>query len=405
MVLSLKVIGYYEHCNFGDDQYKSSFANLFKEYIVEDYVLDFYDCDKIYKETFNDTDTIIIGGGDILNSYFLNKINAKFNGRTNTIIALSVGLPYTETLVQNEKLKIIDYIFLRTPQDLMIFKKYFDKDRVFYLPDISYILSENYIFTKNLIQTQQPISQINVISSLSSLSSLSYVSTIYPMYSTFIKDYRKMNCIKIPSEQDTEYIKYTQYIDRINKLKVNHRIMGICLSRHFYNKNYIQEFETVKRGIIQFIKWGLQNDYGIVFIPFNTNRINSNENDIIMANEIINDLSQDKIDNEIVNIDMSISNDQMNETMRLLDICIPMRFHSVLYCIYNMIPFVSVYSTRKIHNLLLETNWEWSYKLPVNEKSVPIDFDSRIVQETIFKLDKQSQFRQNIYQKLLNQKE
>ena len=92
----------------------------------------------------------------------------------------------------------------------------------------------------------------------------------------------------------------------------------------------------------------------------------------------------------------------MNEIVRMLDICIPMRFHSVLYCIYNMIPFVSVYSTRKIHNLLLETNWEWSYKLPVNEKLVPIEFDNRIIQATIFKLNKQTQFRQNIYQKLLH---
>jgi hypothetical protein len=372
MVLSLKVIGYYEHCNFGDDQYKISFQTLFQEYIQQDYTLDFYDCDKIYQEPFIDTDVIIIGGGDILNPYFLNKINAKFINKTNKIIALSVGLPYTETLVQQtSKLNIIDYIFIRTTQDLKIFNKYFSQDRVFYLPDVSYILSDNYIFTKR-ISTKEPDIK---------------------SYSAFLKTYTK----QITNQSSIEY---NQYNDKIKQIKQNKRVMGICLSRHFYNKNFITEFEKVKSGIIEFIKWALQNDYGIVFIPFNTNLINSNENDIIMANEIINDVFINN--NQIINIDIAISNDEMNETMKLLDICIPMRFHSVLYCIYNMVPFVSVYSTRKIHNLLLEIDWKWMYKLPVNENFVPIEFNSFNIQDQILNLDKQNEFQQNIYKKLLH---
>ena len=147
MQLHFKIIGYYEHCNFGDDQYKKSFSKLLADYIHSDYTIDFYNCDKIHEKsqvTFKNTDIIIIGGGDILNPYFLNKINKQFKKGENLIIAFSVGLPYTKTLVQTDLLDIIDYIFLRTHQDLNIFKKYFDKDRVFYIPDLSYILSKYY---------------------------------------------------------------------------------------------------------------------------------------------------------------------------------------------------------------------------------------------------------------------
>ena len=48
MVLSLKIIGYYEHNNFGDDQYKLSMDKLFHTYLSSiDYEIYFLDCDKI----------------------------------------------------------------------------------------------------------------------------------------------------------------------------------------------------------------------------------------------------------------------------------------------------------------------------------------------------------------------
>ena len=168
MQLHFKIIGYYEHCNFGDDQYKKSFSKLLADYIHSDYTIDFYNCDKIHEKsqvTFKNTDIIIIGGGDILNPYFLNKINKQFKKGENLIIAFSVGLPYTKTLVQTDLLDIIDYIFLRTHQDLNIFKKYFDKDRVFYIPDLSYILSKYYnkeLLLEKEVEKDVEVDEINV---------------------------------------------------------------------------------------------------------------------------------------------------------------------------------------------------------------------------------------------------
>ena len=79
---------------------------------------------------------------DIYITYFLDKIHKRFINTNNLIIAVSVGLPYVETLIKSDKLNIISYIFLRTTFDLNLFKKYFFEDRIFYLPDISLVLNQ-----------------------------------------------------------------------------------------------------------------------------------------------------------------------------------------------------------------------------------------------------------------------
>ena len=257
MVLSLKVIGYYEHDNFGDDQYKLSFVELLDTYLYEHYRIEFLDCDKINNNNFSDTDIIIIGGGDVLNEYFLTRIKRCFLGKPNLIIALSVGLPYTNILVETDLLEIIDYIFIRTLVDLNNFKKYFYEDRIFYLPDVSYILSNNYNFVKNIINNNYDIDlQSSVI--IQNDNSLEYT--------TFIKNIR---------DKDT-----SEFKDKY--------VIGICLSRHFYNKNYKDEYNNILNKLTDTIsEYILNKDCILIFIPFNTNNINPNENDTLIADDII----------------------------------------------------------------------------------------------------------------------
>lgn len=133
----IKVIGYYGHDNIGDEQYKITFQELIGQPI------DIIDCDTLSSTNFSDTDIIILGGGDVLSNYFIDKITQKFKGKPNKILAVSVGIPYTDILYTN-KLQILDYIFIRTRQDLELLQGFFDKERIFYLPDISYFLKGNY---------------------------------------------------------------------------------------------------------------------------------------------------------------------------------------------------------------------------------------------------------------------
>ena len=356
MQLHFKIIGYYEHCNFGDDQYKKSFSKLFADYIYSDYTIDFYNCDKVHEYSFADSDIIIIGGGDILNPYFLNKINKRFKLAPNLIIAFSVGLPYTKTLVETNLLNIIDYIFLRTVQDLDIFKTYFDKDRIFYIPDLSYVLSNDYL--QNTIQN------------------------------SVVKDSVVVNDV-------------SAFSLKIQGIKKSHRVICICLSRHIYNKNYEKEYNTVISNLCEFIVSAIDQNYHVVLLPFNTNSDNPNENDILINNDVINNISSKSNHvNHITNIDVLLNETELQNILKYADISICMRFHSILFSIYNNIPFIPIYTTRKIHNLLLDIGWEYSYELPTNEKFIPIDLDKTRLENLLTKLN--TKLYKNIYHELLH---
>ena len=95
--------------------------------------LQFIDCDKLDLFVIIPNSVIILGGGDVLNTYFLNKLTTKITPeikiRDNlTVIALSVGIPYNDIFMNplhKQKLEIFDTIFLRTRQDINVFSLHF----------------------------------------------------------------------------------------------------------------------------------------------------------------------------------------------------------------------------------------------------------------------------------------
>ena len=380
MVLNLKIIGYYEHENFGDEQYKSSFSKLFKTYLHEQYTLDFYDCDKIKSIEFQESDIIILGGGDVLNNYFLNNIITKFKKTNNKIIAVSVGIPYVQCLIETDNLNIIDYIFLRTTVDIDLFRKYFDKDRVFYLPDISYILTFN---------TDRKRLQLENIYNIQNLHDL--------------HDAHKYNLDKTTLEV-TKNNKLKEYIFKLKNIRLdNKKIVCFALSRHIFNKNYINEYNLIIKNLTDFIVYLVKKNYHILFINFNNNILNSNENDSIISLDVINNLFNVVSMDDITFIDNILYYDDIFKLFNIIDLCIPMRFHAVLFSIYCNVPVIPIYTTRKIDNLLSEINWDISYKLPTNNIDIPINLDTQFLIDQYIKLQKISyKFKQNIYHKLLH---
>ena len=319
-MINLKIIGYYNHYNTGDEQYKISFLQVFDTYLNSEYTCDFLDCDTIYDKQFNETDIIILGGGDVLNNYFLDKIHKRFHNTNNLILAVSVGLPYVDTLIKSDKLNIISYIFLRTTVDLDLFKKYFFDDRIFYLPDLSLLLKNN----------------------------------------------NNSNEIK------------TDYIEKLKIHKnTNKNIVVLSLSRHIYNKDYTTNYTNIITKLSEFCKILINLNHHIVFLPFNTNPINTNENDIIIHNDIIQLLNTN---DNTTNDNTTVINEQLNineifSIFELADLSISMRFHACLFSFYTNTPVIPIYTTRKIKNLLNELEWEYKYELIKNEKDIPLDID------------------------------
>jgi polysaccharide pyruvyl transferase WcaK-like protein len=310
-IIDIIIIGYYNHYNLGDDQYMLSFINLFK--FIKYNSIKFVDCDKIFNTEIKDTDIIILGGGDVLNNYFINNINIKFENKPNKLFAVSVGLPYTYILTDTGKLNIFDHIFIRSKQDISLFSKYYKN--ISYIPDISYNLS----------------------------------CDKYNVNNTFCE---------------------------LRAIKATKKIIGFALSRHIYHNQYIQEYNNCILNLYHFIKNLIILDYHIIFIPFNTNSISTIENDILIYNDIITLFSMNDtekfINNNITFIKNKIEINQLFELYDIIDYCIPMRYHACLFSIYTNTPFLPMYTTRKISNLLLDINWQHSYKLECNTIDIPI---------------------------------
>jgi len=310
MVQRIYVIGYYNHSNAGDEQYKRSFQILFEQHLNTDFDMNFVDCDNVSNMEFADDDIIVLGGGDVLNDYFLDPLIEKFTRKCNKIIAVSVGTPFLSLVKTTNKLDIIDYFFIRSSQDYDLFCEHFTQERVFYLPDLSIVLPSLKIQKTNTTSAQQRI--------------------------------------------------------------------AFALTSDILNKRFPVEAKNVIGGLITFTERLVDMGYHIVFVPFNCNPNNSNENDNYIHNDIVNAFSQETRERCLEVITTQLHETEIIDIFDSCDYVIPMRFHACLFALYRQKPFMPLFTSRKVQNLLLDVNWNHGYKMTTNEFGVPIEFDPEL---------------------------
>lgn len=125
------IVGYYNHNNFGDDMYMLSFPSVLNKANLE-----FVRVDDIEQKDWRDYDLVILGGGDIMCPYFLDKFKKWYHKVQPQIPchAYSFGLPFPSILREGH-LDIFDYLICRNKDDTELLKERFGKDYVEYLPD------------------------------------------------------------------------------------------------------------------------------------------------------------------------------------------------------------------------------------------------------------------------------
>ena len=344
--MNINVIGYFGHNNLGDCQYEQTFEYIRHKYL-QDYSINFIECDQLPNKTFNETDIILVGGGDLLNDYFIDKIIDAFKGRPNKIIAVSVGIPYTSILNSN-KLCILDYIFVRTKQDLQLLKGHFNSERIMFLPDLSYFLNSiggNRKSKIDSIRTLQNKTNISIINNAS-------------------------------------------------------KIITICLSRHIYSDKYKDNYNSIIDNLATYISGLITQNYHVILLPFNTSELNTDENDVIVNNDVL--LALNKSSEKVVRsgldykmdhtkymtiIDKKLEPLDVNYILSISHLVVSMRFHGCLMSIFNNIPILPLFTTRKITNLLLDIKWNDYYQLPVNSDDIPITLDSTILMQKTMALE------------------
>ena len=126
------ILGYYDRFNLGDDMYKNAFQKLLPNHNLSFKCID--DIEEL--KDLNKFDCIIVGGGDIINDYFYEKISSIKSVYSKCIYAVSIGIPYKE-LIEKDYLKFYDRVFTRNKAYLTDIQHAIGSQYVHYIPDIT----------------------------------------------------------------------------------------------------------------------------------------------------------------------------------------------------------------------------------------------------------------------------
>lgn len=157
------VIGYYNRHNFGDD----SFVRVLRKYLVSQNVeVTFCNVDDATQSMVKKSDLIVLGGGDLLQRYFVKRLEQLvMPHKPCPIYAVGVSVPYPN-IVDEGGLDIIDKFWCRFDSDVKLLQTRFPK-YVCKIPDLAiaqempeWIPRKRYIglcFARSMVQDNEAI--------------------------------------------------------------------------------------------------------------------------------------------------------------------------------------------------------------------------------------------------------
>ena len=276
----LMILGFFDRGNVGDEAFIAPYQILFPEK-----VLSFHSIDDV-EIIPQDTAAVIVAGGDVINHYFISKLEDLLKSYNGPCYAFSVGAPFPSEM---HYANVFDHVVLRSKQDIDALGNVIGNRNVSYLPDISWMQN-----------------------------------TLVPIINKPMK----------PSGKPLTF--------------------GICLAQpYFYeNENENDLIDSIIKFVYSLIK--TYKNCKINLISFNTS-VYEDESDHIINEKVMKKLSN----YENVHNCIQTSLHQPLEMIKFIgqhDMIIGMRYHSILFSIMQNVPFVSMYTSRKIKNLLLDYN-------------------------------------------------
>jgi polysaccharide pyruvyl transferase WcaK-like protein len=328
MTINILIFGYYDRQNFGDD----IFEYVFKTYIFNDsdkYNVVFKNIDNLDIDTndYKNIDKVIIGGGDIINEYFFNddRIN-KFRKYFLAENTKQVPIYFVGIGLTYESminvLDIGDFFYMRNNIDYKLACNRFDNNFCKTIPDLAFFLNQEVPFIKS------------------------------------------------------------------NKNKNDIQKIGICIPSTWLYANVNDDFFNEICNFIQI----LSKSYKIYLIPFDTS-MKIDNSDILLNNKIENQIGSCNGNvfyiKPALNIDntyQSFSITDMINYFKHLDVIIGSRYHSIILSIITKTPFICIYSTPKLFNLMSEIkliepdleNLFIKIELDINDKPTKINPSSII---------------------------
>ena len=128
------VLGYYDRFNVGDEQYKTTIPLFFGAAFDFEFVC----IDDARGVDLSRYELVICGGGDIINPYFMNKVEALLAKYTGPTYAFSVGIPYDNDIAY---IDLFDHVVVRSQYDYDKVSRRLGTANVTLMPDCGFLMS------------------------------------------------------------------------------------------------------------------------------------------------------------------------------------------------------------------------------------------------------------------------
>lgn len=130
--MNIIILGYYYRSNLGDDLLMNTIYKLLQNH---DYNLKFINPDDNF--VLDNIDIIILGGGEILNDYFIDKIVKKLDNLIKKPIVVAISTEcHSNSYIESKKLDFIDNFITRNRLEYLELVKRYGNENVIYMPDL-----------------------------------------------------------------------------------------------------------------------------------------------------------------------------------------------------------------------------------------------------------------------------
>lgn len=295
------VLGFYDRKNIGDECYKVVFRKVLTTPRVVFVCMDDATQDTV---TAIKPKYVVIGGGDIVNDYFMEKARTVLRGYKGCVYGLSIGCPYTSCL---KHLDIFDHVFARSGQDAALAESRIGCNNVTRVFDLS---TQLYGLTSSRY-AKIPLGVLRI-----------GICLAQPVF------YRNQHAPRIMQD-----------------------LIRTCIDIQYYVTNTL-----ASKNIMKSIEWHL--------IPFNCSRSSKLESDWEAINlflQLSRHVEPELSGVRMVDPDMleaktgallSLGEALYEYVSNEVDMMVCMRYHSVMFSLVSGTPFVALYGSTKINNCL-----------------------------------------------------
>lgn len=290
----LLATGFYDRGNLGDTCYPLVLRRVFGSDIE-------CVCTDDLRGIPEGTEAVIVGGGDVVNPFFMDKVAQLLQGFAGPAYLLSIGIPFAGGDLGY--LAMFDHVFVRTAADYKL------------------------------------------------------ASTVLP--SSDLTCYRDM-AWSLP-----------RTVERPVRSAQRLPCVAVALAQPYFANN--AHGAVLKDAVVELVTALAKTSSEVLLLAFNTRLPAVNECDILLNREICARAGMDNVRS----VEDVTDPEAMLQLYDRVDLLIAMRLHSIIFAAMKHLPFVCMYTTRKVGNLLEDLGAaEWGVQLPLDARCKPTTIDA-----------------------------